>query len=134
MNVVIDFFVEGIPRAQGNHRTAKSGHIYETTKGHKAWRTAVYLVALSDAMRAHREPIEGPVYLVLDFFMPRAKSNKDPHHVKKPDLSKLIRAVEDSLSRVCFKDDSQVVEIRARKIYSSDLTGVRVRAYAEEQQ
>lgn len=39
------------------------------------------------------------------------------HHVKRPDTSNLTKLCEDSLTGIVFEDDSQVVEIQAKKLY-----------------
>lgn len=53
-----------------------------------------------------------------------------PHHkVSKPDLSKLLRAIEDSLTDAkIWADDSHVVSIHISKLYAEELDqpGVRV--------
>lgn len=38
-----------------------------------------------------------------------------PHMVQKPDLDKLLRALNDGLTGIAFHDDSQVVYIKATK-------------------
>jgi Holliday junction resolvase RusA-like endonuclease len=53
-------------------------------------------------------------------------------HLKAPDTSKLIRAVEDALTQVVYRDDSQVVELLALKHYAEvdDLPHVDIRVEA----
>lgn len=41
-------------------------------------------------------------------------------HNHKPDVSNLIKFYEDCLNGILFHDDSQIVEIRARKLYSDN--------------
>mgnify|MGYP002144233137 CR=1 FL=1 len=61
----------------------------------------------------------GPVKLTVDFRLPRPKAigRRTPPHLKKPDLDKLVRSVKDALTKVLWRDDSQVTEIEARKGY-----------------
>lgn len=40
------------------------------------------------------------------------------HHIKKPDTSNCTKFLEDTLKGIVIEDDSQVVEIIAKKIYS----------------
>lgn len=74
-----------------------------------------------------RELCTGPVSMIVEFFFQRPKShfgtgrnsgNLKPsaprEHVQKPDLSKLIRAAEDALSGIVYRDDSQVYRFGAR--------------------
>ncbi len=75
------------------------------------------------------EAICGPVRLLCTFHMPVPKSTSKIrtremldgklHHIKRPDLTNLYKFVEDCLKTILFEDDSQVVEVTLRKIYSS---------------
>lgn len=67
------------------------------------------------------EPLDGPVSLTVLFELPRPKSlrQKDVAHTKRPDLDKLVRAIGDALTGVVYRDDSQVVDIRASKAYGA---------------
>jgi Holliday junction resolvase RusA-like endonuclease len=74
------------------------------------------------------------------FYMPRPKhhfgtgKNKEivkadapKFHIVKPDTTKLIRAVEDALTSICWMDDAQIVNQEAIKDYSDDgKTGCRI--------
>lgn len=67
----------------------------------------------------------GPVRLEVDFFLERPKSVRQsdralPHVA--PDLDKLVRGVGDGIgqSGMIWGDDSQIVEIIARKFYADD--------------
>ncbi len=44
---------------------------------------------------------------------------------KKPDLSKIIRAVEDGMNKIVYLDDQQICSIRAVKQYS-EKEGVKI--------
>lgn len=63
----------------------------------------------------------GPVVLTVTFRLPRPISlpKHVRHHTKTPDLDKLVRAIGDGLSGVVFLDDKQIVDLHARKIYTS---------------
>lgn len=75
------------------------------------------------------EPWVMPIALDLIFFMPIPKSmsgvkkrqmaNGVIAHIKKPDLDNLQKFVLDCLNGLTFKDDSQICDIRAKKIYSN---------------
>jgi Holliday junction resolvase RusA-like endonuclease len=62
------------------------------------------------------------VRLTLGFYLPRPKKYQkrgvEPAHLTKPDLDKLVRGVKDALTKVLWVDDSQVVEVIARKAYA----------------
>lgn len=69
-----------------------------------------------------------PLAVDVIFFMPIPKSssklkkrqmeNGVLSHIKKPDIDNLQKFVLDCLNKIVFEDDSQIVEIRAKKIYS----------------
>lgn len=74
----------------------------------------------------------GPLRLVIDFRMPRPashfgsgrksdtlKPSSPEYHTQKPDTTKLLRAVEDGLNSVLWRDDSQVVSQTVTKRWCS---------------
>ncbi len=44
---------------------------------------------------------------------------------QRPDIDNLLKPLKDAMEKVCYVDDSQIVEIRARKI-RSDREGIYV--------
>lgn len=108
------FTVPGVPVPQGSKSMSRSGHMYEANKKLRPWRETVAQVA-----RLHfKKPLEGAILLEVTFVMPRTKAMRDkpaPPMTQKPDTDKLIRAVNDSLTGIAFRDDSQVTTIVARK-------------------
>lgn len=73
-----------------------------------------------------RRPFQGAIALTCEFFFVKPKSvrRRSLPHVK-PDLDKLVRAVNDALESIAFDNDSRVTTIRAIKRYS-DKPGVRI--------
>ena len=69
----------------------------------------------------------GPVAIGVVFQLPRPQSlpKRVLHHTKKPDLDKLARALKDALKGVLYQDDSQVVELHARKAYAAPAAAPR---------
>lgn len=66
----------------------------------------------------------GPVSLWIEFYLPRPLTlpRKVISHIKRPDLDKLARSVNDALTGILYRDDSQVVEIHAYKSYAIGIT------------
>ena len=58
--------------------------------------------------------------MTLEFQLRRPRTVRREYPTVPPDLDKLIRAVLDSLSGIAYIDDSQVVEIIARKSYAEE--------------
>ena len=47
------------------------------------------------------------------------------HHVSKPDLDNVQKAILDGMNGIVFEDDSQVIDSRTRKAYGPE-PGVKV--------
>lgn len=119
----IAFRVVGTPRPQGSKRYvghSKAGRailIESSDQRVRDWRGAV-VEAANEAM-AGRERITAPVVLRVRFEFARPKSHYGKRgllpsapalHTQAPDLSKLVRALEDALTDAgVWRDDSQVV-------------------------
>lgn len=131
-------FVPGLPIAQGSKRHVGNGVMIESAKGLKPWRAAV--VSIVRASLWHTDPIlAGPVQLALVFVFPRPQyhygtgknagqlKDRAPHwHDKKPDASKIQRAVEDALVDAgVLRDDCQIAVWSGAKEYGT-APGVRI--------
>ena len=68
------------------------------------------------------------MFMELHFYLLRPKSlpKKIEHHVKKPDLDNLMKAIKDALKGVCYRDDSQIISVTATKKYTSLNPGVAI--------
>jgi Holliday junction resolvase RusA-like endonuclease len=64
----------------------------------------------------------GAVMVAIVFRLPRPASlpRKVRHHLRKPDVDKLARCCLDALRGVLYPDDSRVVALTARKVYTPD--------------
>jgi Holliday junction resolvase RusA-like endonuclease len=79
------------------------------------WETAVRAAAQQQCAGAF---FEGAIRLAAIFYLPRPKTVKAKYHLTRPDLSKLLRGVEDALTGLLWSDDSRVVDIITRKTYA----------------
>lgn len=99
----------------------------------KAWEQTVrdrLQRVMAETPRADLDALfDGPVLVALEFHLPRPKSlpKRVTLHTKKPDVDKLARGTVDALNGVLFHDDSQVVEVRARKVYAETCAKVEIR-------
>jgi len=128
----ISFWVSGVPATAGSktgfyNPKIKRVIMVPANKKQKPWMAQVRAVAVEHYSGA---PMTGPIKLHLNFFLPRPKSHygsgKNHEQVKasapdypqgRPDLFKLVRAVEDSLTGIVYKDDSLIVSVEAVKLY-----------------
>ena len=133
----LDFFVAGIPKAQPRVKAfVRGGHagVY-TPDSAEAWKQAVRSNA---TVVAPESILTGPIRVELDFFLPRPKAHlgkgglpkpKSPVWCqKKPDLDNLIKAVTDAITDTqrVWLDDSQICEITATKTYAINAVGCSV--------
>lgn len=110
---MIQFRVDGKPVPQGS-MSAVNGHIFHSQGSALAtWRASIAIAGRHAGARPSAQPIS--MTMVFIFQKPKTVSRSEP--TVPPDLDKLIRAVLDSLTAVAYKDDAQVTEIRAIKIY-----------------
>lgn len=127
----ITFFVPGIPSPGGSKRAFRTPNgkivVREDAKRSAPWRSVVQLAARTAHAGA---PLEGPLRLALVFVLPRPKGHTGKRGLRasapsypatRPDTTKLIRALEDACTAILWRDDAQIVEQTARKVY-----GVRV--------
>ena len=112
--------VEGRPTPQGSKRVF-NGRIVEAQSANlKKWRGAI-----AEACLQYPDIHLGPIRLEVDFYLERPKTVKfseRPLPIVAPDLDKLVRGVGDGIgqSGAIWGDDSQIVEIAARKFYADD--------------
>jgi len=52
--------------------------------------------------------------------------------LKKPDLSNILKIIEDALNQMAYKDDSQIVDAKITKHYTDQAPCVKVKITAEE--
>ncbi|MBL8824873.1 MAG: RusA family crossover junction endodeoxyribonuclease [Planctomycetia bacterium] len=83
-------------------------------------------VQLSARVAYDGPPLEGPVYLQATFVLPRpqkyCRKKDDPGRlwcIAKPDMDNLVKALKDALSKLVFKDDSQVCRTMQGKFYAA---------------
>lgn len=132
---MVYFTVPGEPVGKGRHRTvARKG------KGGKSYlanitpeKTATYesTVALFAAQEmAGRPLLEGALFLEVEAFYARPKSHpkKNPPMwvTKKPDASNVLKAIEDALNGVVYRDDAQIAHAVIVRRYG-DAPGVNIR-------
>lgn len=129
----VHFIVQGRPQPAGSKRgfvNPKTGRVIITDANAKSrpWKQAVASAA-RDVM-GDAELLAGPLDLKVTFQLARPKGhygtgrNADvlkpsapSYPTVKPDTTKLLRAAEDALTGVVWRDDSQVVMQFAEKVY-----------------
>ena len=108
----ITYTIPGNPIPLARPRFSK-GHVFDCQKREK---TAIALIIHNQ--RGNTSFLEGPLRLDITFFMKIPKKGKNLlWHIKRPDLSNMLKLYEDVAIGILYEDDSQIAEIVARKIY-----------------
>jgi len=138
---VISFVVHGRAQPGGSkrgfiNRGAKGPRVrlVDANKNVGAWKDRVALAAATAMDGA--APMSGPLLLVATVFLVRPKGHwgkkgllpsAPSYPAVKPDLTKYVRALEDALKGIVWRDDSQVVEHMTKKRYAdSDRVVIQV--------
>lgn len=112
--------IYGLAKAQGRPRAfaLPTGHIrmYDPPDS-KDWKRTVMAQALP---ARPAQLLVGPLVAEFTFFLPRPKSapKRVVRPVTKPDLSNLLKGVEDALRGIVYADDSQLVDLRVSKTFA----------------
>ena len=121
-----DFEVEGKPVGKGRPRFKRMRNFVQTYTPEK---TAEYekLVRLK-FQNAGGVITENPVKIEITAFFAPPKSTKKKDKiemlanrvlpVKKPDCDNIAKSILDALNKIAYKDDSQVIELSVKKLYS----------------
>lgn len=123
--------IEGLPKPQGSKRVYNGRVVEAAGNALKVWRRAIADECMKQVTEEHRLML-GPVGVHIVFYLPRPKTVKEkdrPLPIVPPDIDKLARGVLDGIgqSGMVWGDDSQVIELRAIKVYATDFQGAEVK-------
>src|SRR5690606_41336553 len=101
------------------------GHVRNYTRAEHAVQAYKAPVMLAARQAGVNKPMEGPLCVDIDFYLPRPKRlmrKKDPAgpipHTARPDRDNLEKATTDALKGLAWRDDSQICDGRVRKWYA----------------
>ena len=133
------FIVEGNPKPLKRHRHTRKGFTYDPSKKDK--RDFLYQIMKF----APKPPPTAPLRIIIVFYMPRPKSHfrtgkfkgllkpdAPIQHKTTPDLDNLVKMVCDSLNGVFYKDDSQISQLKAEKLYTDVGERARTEVHIEQ--
>ena len=111
----------------GSGKQPRAVMVEDAKESLSAWMSKITTIA--SAAYDH-PPHEGALAMTVTFHMPRPKGHygtgRNADTLKpvaptrptgKPDLDKMLRAVKDALEGVVYRNDSQIVDVAARKVY-----------------
>ena len=120
--MMITITIPGDPTPKGRPRMTRTGHTYTPA------RTRDYEARIRAAWTS--EKLSGPLRAIITAYIRIPKSAKmavrknmlSGHEkpTKRPDLDNYIKSALDGLNGLAFDDDSQVIEIIARKAYGEE--------------
>jgi len=125
----IEFTIPGEPVAKGRARAfVRNGHVAHYTPEKTARYENLVKLAAEAAMEAQRySMLEGPVELRVFAVrsIPASWSQKKQRQAAagelfpttKPDLDNVVKAIKDACNKIIWRDDSQVVDLIAKKRY-----------------
>lgn len=124
----VSFTVYGVAQPAGSKtsgvRNDGRRFVRDSAKGSRPWKTQVAQAA-GEAMNGDGL-LDGPLELSVIFTVPRPKGHYGARGLRpsapaypavRPDVTKLLRAVEDACTGVVWRDDAQVVAQHAYKVY-----------------
>ena len=123
-NPVITFWVDVLPAAQGSKKHVGRGLMVEANKNLPAWRKAIE----TTVAELHKgEPIDEPVIVRADFYLPKPKKPRWLTPATALDTDKLQRALGDGMEKGgLLRNDARIITWVATKHYAKDRTGCQV--------
>jgi Holliday junction resolvase RusA-like endonuclease len=119
----VTFTVIGIAQPKGSTRAflPRGARFPVVTSDNPRAKDWEHCVASQAQTVAADGPFLGPVALRVSFALPRPASlpRRILAHVRRPDVDKLLRCAADALTGVLYRDDAQIVELHARKVYAA---------------
>ena len=121
---MITFWVDGLPAAQGSKKHVGRGIMIEANKNLPAWRKAIE----TTVAELHKgEPIDEPVIVRADFYLPKPKKPRWLVPATALDTDKLQRALGDGMEKGgLLRNDARIITWVATKHYAKDRTGCQV--------
>lgn len=153
MSEIVKFTVYGTPVTAGSKRAfpytdKKTGKvraaITDASKNQRPW---MQQVALTARTLYHGPLLTGPICYRMVFYFQRPNLHfgtgknagiikprfRKIKHIKKPDTMKLCRAIEDALTGVIWKDDSQCFRTFAEKVYTAEGSRCEITLFEEKE-
>jgi len=122
---MIQLTIPGEPMSKARPRMTRSGIVYtpKKTLNYETLIRELFIIKYPDF-----QPFEGPVRMSLSAWLKMPKTSKkkveamksgEIRPTKKPDMSNILKSVEDALNNLAYYDDKQIVEVDVEKKYSS---------------
>lgn len=122
---MIRLTIPGEPMGKARPRMTRKGFIYtpKKTVNYETLIRELFAIKYPDF-----QPIEGSVEMNLTAYLkiPKTSNKKtmlmetgEIRPTKKPDMSNILKTVEDALNNLAYNDDKQIVELTVKKWFSN---------------
>jgi len=125
---MIQFTIPGAPVAKARARVTMVGGFARAYTPKKTADYEARVAGYAKAAMRHLPPSASPIEILLELRMPipsswskakrAAAAAGTVRATKKPDADNVLKGVKDACNGIVWVDDSQVVELRVRKLYS----------------
>lgn len=125
----IVFEIPGIPKPKGRPRFARRGNFVQTYTDIKTLKYEDAVRFCAKQAMGSSKPLEGAVSVYLYIRLPIPESYSKARRkaclegvekpTKKPDLSNLLKSIEDGMNNIVYIDDCQIVSETTTKVYSA---------------
>ena len=131
----IHFQVEGDPKGKGRPRFSRAGKFTRVYTDKQTQDYEILIKSFAAEAMGSTDPLETAVsvFLYVRLAVPQSYSKKRTEAClsgleqpcKKPDIDNIAKTYLDAMNEVIFKDDTQVIDLHVKKVYSA-VAGVNV--------
>ena len=124
--MIISFTVPGEPKAKARPRMTTTGIAYtpKKTVEYENWVRECYFIEQKGKKLEGQIKAEIAAYFTIPKSTSKKKRKKMTNYLirptKKPDTDNIAKIVLDSLNKIAFDDDKQVIDLRVLKFYSEN--------------
>jgi len=133
----VTFKVDGNPQGKGRPRFARMGGFVKTYTDAKTKSYEEHIAFCAKRAMGASEPLKTPVDAFIYISMPVPTSyskkrkeaclNGSEKPTKKPDIDNVSKGILDSLNKIVYDDDTQVVNLHCTKVYGEPCVEVLIR-------
>lgn len=122
----VDFTIDGEPEGKARPRfNTKTGRAYTTdrTRMYEDYTKLLYRSQIKHFFEGYIRLTVKAYYKIAKSDSKKIKEQKKANVLrpsKKPDIDNVVKLIADSLNDIAYKDDTQIVEIVAKKFYSEN--------------
>jgi len=125
----IHFQVEGDPKGKGRPRFTRAGKFTRVYTDKQTQDYENFIKSFAAEAMGSTDPLETAVsvFLYIRHAVPQSYSKKRTEAClsgleqpcKKPDIDNIAKTFLDAMNGVIFKDDTQVIDLHVKKVYSA---------------